>query len=726
MARRLLAALVPGAVSGALLALAIPQYSVALCAWFGLVPCLWAIHRGARPIWAGMAAGLVASSARVYWLVETLHLYGNLPTWSAMLTTALLVLYLSLYYLLFFLVYSRLDLSKTRSGALAAALWVGLEWAQTWMLSGFPWEFLGLSQYLNLPLVQLVSVTGVYGLSFLIVLVNVGLTQSLVYGRNFAAYLCPPLALLLAVWFWGQARLDQHEGETGQQSLKVGVVQGSIPQGEKWKRMGLSQTTAHYVALTQALASDNPKLDLIIFPETALPFAFNSPRYATYRQQIETLARSTATPLLVGSLYSLPDTLFNRAFLLDHQGIEAGSADKVHLVPFGEYLPFPWFFSYLGELTAESGVFTHGVNHRALTLDKHHFGVFICYESIFPSIARSLTLSGAEFLVNTTNDAWFGLTAAPHQHFSMAVMRAVENSRPVVRAANTGISGLISATGRILYTTPLFTETHFAVTLKPEQRLTFYTRFGDLFVLACMALLGVYGAWKLWRRHAVIAAQRAQAEGQLAIFSADPLPLQRPVVLLHGYASSPATWRELRRHLRSCFTNADTHVHCPDLNQDLKPDTLATTIAPALPAGPIDLIGHSLGALVGVELALSQAPIRRLFALAPPFKGTHSAWLAHLLRLPLPQTLEAMRPKSAYISGIEDKTRALGLRLHTFAIHGDWLAPFNAAHRRYWVPLICRPHKRHSLAHTDPRIVRDLIAYLRQASHAPDHTRPCL
>ena len=209
---------------------------------------------------------------------------------------------------------------------------------------------------------------------------------------------------------------------------------------------------------------------------------------------------NSAPPCFVGSLEASAgkksENLYNRAFLLDDRGDVLDYQDKVHLVPFGEYLPLAFLFGYLEGLTAESGAFAHGKAHKVLTLPstKQSFGVFLCYESIFPPIARTLASSGASFLVNITNDAWFGRTAAPYQHLSMAVLRAVETGRPVVRAANTGISGLIAPTGRILRETGLFETAAFIVEVRPRTEKTIYVLWGDTFVALCALLLvGVAG-----------------------------------------------------------------------------------------------------------------------------------------------------------------------------------------------------------------------------------------
>lgn len=475
-----------GSLSGLLFWLSIPKADLYLLAWVCLVPGFVLVARRPCPApgLVGLSAGLIAGVGRIYWLGDTLQLYGSLSAPLAWLTTALLVLYLALYWTCFFALSSRITFFSPFFPWTAASAWVLLEWAQNWVITGFPWELLGYSQYLNRPVLQLASLTGVYGLSFLLVVVNATVAQALVWRSLRLAVVGPPLALLVVVVVWGDWRSRSLEEEPAA-NLVMGIVQGNVPQGEKWKSTA-SWTTRHYAELVGALARDR-RLDLVVFPETALPFYFRDPSRAEFEQEIADLARQTRTPLLVGSLERVGDAVYNRAFLIDTTGAVSGYSDKAHLVPFGEYLPLPWLFQYMEGLTAESGAFSPGARHRPLRLSAGgpDFGVFICYESIYPEISRTLARQGAAFLVNTTNDAWFGRSAAPYQHFSMAVVRAVETGRPVLRVANTGISGCISPTGRIVLATALFETVALSVPLTPRSASTFYLRWGDAFLVAC-------------------------------------------------------------------------------------------------------------------------------------------------------------------------------------------------------------------------------------------------
>ncbi len=497
-----------GAGSGLLYCLALPKADQGWIAWGCLIPCLLLVLRGRRGLplptrqvaLAGLSCGLVSGAGRVYWVAETLELYGGLGPPLAWLTAAFLILYLAAYPTLFLLLCRHLPRSSHGWPWLTACLWTLLDWVQTWMLSGFPWELLGYTQYRYPALTQLAAVTGVHGITFLIALVNAAASQAIVQPS--ARVRSPVMVggLLLISLIFGLDRLDRLQSETHPEALRIGIVQGNIPQGDKWLGPGVRSATDHYSGLTRGLVREEGPLDLILWPETALPFRLDAEGHRDHRLQIQQLARETDTPLLVGSLGSISPSgrpgLYNRSFLTDRSGTVVGSADKVHLVPFGEFLPLPWLFGYLEALTVHSGRFDPGEDHQVLQIPgaEARLGVFICYESIFPSIPRTLAVRGATLLVNTTNDAWFGTSAAPRQHLAMAVLRAVETGRPVLRAANTGISCVVEASGRIRERTRLLETDTIVASVYPRGETTPYTRRGDwVFLLSGIAL----GAWVL-------------------------------------------------------------------------------------------------------------------------------------------------------------------------------------------------------------------------------------
>lgn len=501
----------PGLVSGALFWLSIPACEWHLVAWVCLVPALVGLRgcTGRQAWWAGLAGGIVAGTGRTYWIAYTLERYGDLSRPTAVVTTALLIIYLAVYWGACFWLLRRFDARRPLFPWVVASVWVLLEWVQSWMISGFPWQLLGYSQYRVLPVAQVAAVGGIFALSFLVALINGGAAQALLWRhdrRRLALAAGTPLVVLVVTWAAGQARLTRLEAEQGPE-LTVGVLQGNVSQDEKWKAGRKAGSTQLYASLARQLAPQHP--DLVVYPETAMPFFFTDSINTEHRAVVRSLAQELGAPLLVGSLGgSWEEGIFNRAWLIDAQGEVAGTADKVHLVPFGEYIPLIEVFRYLSGLTAESGAFTPGRGHPILRLPgpQTPFGVFICYESIFPEISRELAVGGAQMLINTTNDAWFGQTAAPSQHFAMVVLRAVETGRPVIRAANTGISGLVAPTGKILHATPLFTRDAFTVRVRPRTEPTPYSRWGNVIVPLCGLLLAA-ATLDRWRRLRAVAAQ---------------------------------------------------------------------------------------------------------------------------------------------------------------------------------------------------------------------------
>lgn len=728
-------ALLLGCSAGALFCCSIPKPDYGLLAWIFLLPCLLAASwlRPAPALASAFIGGLVAATGRTYWIAPTLHLYGKVPWVAAVLTTVLLITYLAAYWPAFLWMYRRLPRGSLAAPWLAASAWVLLEWVQSWLLSGFPWELVGYTQHANLPLLQLASLTGVYGLSFLVVLVNATiaeiltgrLTLRLTYG-----VVLPPLLLLGGVYVWGYQRLEKLETRDGAELL-IGVVQGNVSQDHKWKSDYREAATAHYAGLAHSLPADS--LDLIVMPETALPFYLDHPLNSMHRARIAQLARQLRTPLLVGSLGGAKEQgVYNRAYLFDRGGEIADFSDKVHLVPFGEYLPFPWLFEYLEGLTKESGAFAHGKGHKAMTVPgtRIRFGVFICFESIFPYITRELVQLGSSFLITTTNDAWFGLTAAPRQHFVMAVLRAVETGRPVVRVANTGISGAIAPSGKVKQTTGLFETTTLVAAVLPRTEMTLYARHGDMLILVAATLLGI-----AWIRGEYLGARQVkreqeQARADLHQYARSPRPLVRPVVLLHGYQNDPDCWRPLMEQLVRCCTDVNGMVYAPHLEADEGNGVreLAASLLGSVPRGAADLVGHSMGGLVAVEFdAIQDHTEGRILTLAAPLRGTWMARLGRWFRFPCPTQLRDMTPGSRLTARVQALLDARRGRLYAWHINGDPVVSRNSAlvppaiNRSYRPSWRTSPANRHRHMCADIRVIRDIIAVLQNRNTSPAH-----
>ncbi|MGH7377156.1 MAG: apolipoprotein N-acyltransferase, partial [Candidatus Methylomirabilales bacterium] len=447
-------------LSGALLASAFPPLDWWPAAFLGLLPLLLAVagQPPARSAWLGFASGMAFALLSIPWVVVTMVRYGQMPWWGAVAVLLALSAYLACYPAAFTFALSRFPLPPAAFPVGAAALWTALEYLRTYALSGFPWNLLGYSQLPNLAFAQVASVTGVYGVSFLLVLASAALAVPFLPGvpRRRAWAIVGAAALLVAAAHGvGAWALRGTDGAVP--PLRVGVVQGNIEQALKWTPDALDRTLDTYARLsTQAAAAG---ADLIVWPETAAPLLL---RHDPARlHQVRALAESLGRPLLVGApdrAAGEPVRLQNSAMLLGPDGRLLVKYDKMHLVPFGEYVPLRSVLFFVDKLATGIGDFVPGEFRTLFRLPRGTFAASICFEVIFPAEVRAAVADGAEFLVNITNDAWFGRSAAPAQHLRMAAFRALETRRYLARAANTGISALVDPYGRVLASTHLFEE----------------------------------------------------------------------------------------------------------------------------------------------------------------------------------------------------------------------------------------------------------------------------
>ncbi|MFZ5449347.1 MAG: apolipoprotein N-acyltransferase [Thermodesulfobacteriota bacterium] len=482
-------------LSGLLLAAAFPKLNQTYLLIFALVPLFWALRGKSLKagFWLGLVSGLAHYLALLYWIVYVTHVFGKLPLVVAMGILLLLAGYLSLYTAMWGL---GIAWGAARGLGLiwwAPALWVTLEMGQTYIISGFPWDLLGNGLFLHPLLLQLADITGVYGLSFLIVLVNATLYRLAfpVRGKTAPVKQAAVVALILIAWvaygYYRMGRVDDLAAASPK--IKVAVCQGNLKQGEKWKKEMVLTTLDRYAELTRQVKG----AQLVIWPETAAPFFFM--RTPDLDAKVRDIAKDSGAYLLFGSpameLTSEGERYFNRAFLLNPQGETIGTYDKAHLVPYGEYVPLRRFFPFIGKMVPMVGDFAEGPVGATVSLPDGAIGPLVCYESIFPYLSRAQVANSARLLVNITNDAWFGKTAAAYQHLSMAVIRAVENRVCLARAANTGISAFIDGAGRILWQSQLYVPDAHAVELAWLPGGSLYTRMGDVFAWVCIIICGL-------------------------------------------------------------------------------------------------------------------------------------------------------------------------------------------------------------------------------------------
>jgi apolipoprotein N-acyltransferase len=478
--------------SGILLILSFPQFDLEFLAWIALVPLFYSIEgKGLyHSFILGFLTGVISFLGILYWIIVAVHTYGNVPLVLSGFILLLLVVYLSLFIGAFtFLIRFIQIRSGLQTILFTPVLWVALEYLRSLLLTGFPWANLGYSQYLNLPFIQMADITGPFGPSFVILLVNATLFAVL---HPWSTKTFPlkeviiTVIILLGFLIYGYGKMGvAGRHMTQHPPLKVGLVQGNIDQSIKWDESFQKETLQIYERLSFKVAEEKP--DLIIWPETATPFFFQDAK--EYQPMILSIPKKTNAFLLFGTpSYKLQKgkvNHYNSAYLTSPSGELVGKYDKIHLVPFGEYVPMQDLLFFIGSLGEGIGDFKSGKEIFNFALPQGKFGVLICFEIIFPDLCRRFVKEGANFLVTITNDAWFGRTSAPYQHFSMAAFRAVENRVFVARAANTGITGIIDPTGRILKKGPIFAEEVMNGTIRLSSQKTFYTLYGDVFAWAC-------------------------------------------------------------------------------------------------------------------------------------------------------------------------------------------------------------------------------------------------
>lgn len=502
--------------SGVALALAFPKFDLDLLAWVAFIPLLYAIdEQPLKAIFAyGWIQGLACYVVSLYWITITLHTFAGLPVVIAVLPMLLLSAILAVYTGVA-LWASAFCATRTRIPMVIALpiVWTGIEWLRSFFPIGFPWSYVGYAEYRNLELIQFAELTGVYGISALVVFFNAVL-YAVLFGRHSRrvqqAALGALTAMMIAAVVFGALRIHQFEHLPAAGKLRVAMVQGDIPQSIKWSPQFLETSFGIYVEQSETAAHHGA--DLIIWPEAAAAFLFQpDDRYpaelaadANYRSRLLDLARTTGKPILFGApaigIANGAPGFYNRAYLVSGQGRVAGYYDKMQLVPFGEYIPLRALLGkFVHRIVAGFGDMIPGRVQTIFTVGGARLGVLICYESVFPDLTRRAVKRGAEILVNITNDAWYGESSAPYQLLAMAAMRSVETKVPMVRVANTGISAVILPAGRITAATPLSVRTTELeeVAYRPER--TIYTIVGDLFAELCFALgiLGLFWAW-LW------------------------------------------------------------------------------------------------------------------------------------------------------------------------------------------------------------------------------------
>jgi apolipoprotein N-acyltransferase len=488
-------------------------------AWFGAVPLLLALlasDEGTRPMWQGFFTGWVFGvlwyAINCYWIYQTMFLYGGLPTPVAAGILLLFSLIMGLYYGLFgwLIAFTRHATGGVRAPLfLAPFLWTAIDLLGAHLIK-VPWDQLGYSQIDNVAVTSIAPWTGTYGITCVLLAVNVLFAAAFTWRKRFWWVGAVAVTALL------EAGLLWHPAPSPTAATAVLLQENlDVQQDNSWTGTQFDPKTGNYLdlwdvntnrfmqrseaACTPYIAGmpetrapwvtpqcDGAKASVIVWPEAESPMTEGDPRFRALMQR---LTAATGAAAIVGNLAK--DVrgghvdFYNAASVFTPDGALLGRYAKIHLVPWGEYVPFKKFFAFAHGLTRNAGKLTHGWKRTVFRLNGHHYGVFICYESIFAGEIRQFVVNGAEVLVNISDDGWYGDTSAPWQHLNMVRMRAAENRRWILRDADTGVTAAVDPYGRITQSVPRQEFTSLGVRYGFNDDLTFYTRYGDVFALLC-------------------------------------------------------------------------------------------------------------------------------------------------------------------------------------------------------------------------------------------------
>ncbi|MBI4411185.1 MAG: apolipoprotein N-acyltransferase [Deltaproteobacteria bacterium] len=475
-------------------------------AWIYLIPLFIALHRlyGARRFFASFFSALIFYLGSLYWLIAAMKNFGGLSLWESCGVLFLITLILSFYFAVSLSLACRIH---ERTGLplflLSASFLMAADFLRTYFpVGGFPWSLPAYSQGAYLPYFQWVDVTGVYGLNFLVYLVNGLLAEivSAVFRRTEKDHLINRFAILILLAmlsFFGsywQSRKTEEVSDAGE-TVQVALIQGNIDQELKWDPKKAQRHLRKYLDLSDRAVQD--AADLVIWPETAFPYTVDL-SILSVKQIFD--RDSFPVPIIFGAVGEWPvvapaePMVYNSAFLLGQDMDVRQVYHKQHLVPFGEYVPMREWLTFARRLTTAVGDFTPGNKFTLLENGSLKIGTLVCYEDIFPDLARGFAKTGANLLVNITNDAWYGDSSAQYQHLVFSQFRALENRRPLLRATNTGITAVIDPRGELLNWLPPFKEGILLKRVPLEAQTTLYGVLGDfvgwLSVIFSVAVFG--------------------------------------------------------------------------------------------------------------------------------------------------------------------------------------------------------------------------------------------
>lgn len=480
-------------LSALLLFFSFAPFDLFFLTWFAFIPLFFFLFNTKdykTTLKGGFIFGFFYFFGNTYWIYHSLYNFGSVPLILSIAIVALLACYLALYPTVFSLIYKNLIRSNLPTAFYAPFIWVSLEVIRTYLFTGFPWAVVGYSQYKFLTIIQISDITGVYGVSYLILLFNCFifdfiLFKSLKKQHPLVSHIPIVISSFLVILIfilsitYGLKKLGESINE---KSFTVALIQGSIPQQQKWDFKKAEDIISIYKNLTIEARKYSPQI--VVWPETAVPFIFEKNKYFT--NDLLNFVKNEKIYLLFGTIMERQkDKFTNSAVLINPDGEIVYFYDKIHLVPFGEYVPLRKILFFIDKLTVGIGDYEKGDSFSVGITPFGRFATLICYEIIFPEQVKKFCQKGINFIVNITNDAWFGNTSGPYQHFAISVFRAVENRKPLIRTANSGISGLIDDRGRVLYKTKLFERTYIVFEIKTNNKITFFAKYGEFFTYVC-------------------------------------------------------------------------------------------------------------------------------------------------------------------------------------------------------------------------------------------------
>ncbi len=484
-------------LSGGVTALAFPKFSFFLFAWISLLPLVFIIYKKkpGQAFLLGWVAGFFFYAILLYWIPNVPAHYGNLSLGASIGIYVVFTLFLGLFWAFFSSLSAKIRWAFPKAVFLIMPLlWVAFEYMISYFLTGFPWGLLGYSQYKNLYFIQLSAISGIYSLSMILILFQCLVVYSVKYKTK--GPIIFGLALVFVIHLGGHFNIKPVLPQ--ENSFQAAAIQGNVPAETDFTELTFQEIAdifGQHLGLSDRAHKQGARL--VVWAELSVPLCFscNDSFLTALKNQLFQFARQKHTTFLLGTneikRERLKTAYYNTATCLQPD-LSFKFYHKMHLVPFGEYTPYKPIFSFVSKFTHAIGELTPGSEMRLHDFAGIEFGSPICYEIIFPQQVRQFVKKGAKFLVTITNDGWYGSSSAPYQHFAIAVLRAVENRRFLLRAATTGISGIIDPYGRVLEQSQLDSKTYLSSQITPLYSITLYTRLGDLLPLASLTLSALF------------------------------------------------------------------------------------------------------------------------------------------------------------------------------------------------------------------------------------------